>query len=338
MKAFTLLRLMIWSIILTICIVVVASNFIVSQTVLDKHKLEAAAKKGDVYPVIRSQLLAPHILAAAKESDYSALVDEQLVNESVSKVFDDNTLEKLFSPALDSFSAWLNSKQPDASFTIDAQDEMKILSTNLTDKIVARIMNLPDCTYRNSLKDVENGVCKSIYVTQDELRQEILAALQTNNTIRDGKITASQLTLSNSLVARTRNIPELINMLYSAAIFAAGIFALVTLRLLFRYRLVGVATIGIAGILASIVLFVGIQSTASFATSIALEPAYASITQSITQLVADEAKRIALYLLAVSIVLTLLGAGLWFGIRRRRTTKAQTIHFAEKSSSTSEVK
>lgn len=329
MKVLTLLRLMIWSLVLAICIVVVTSNYIVSQTILDKHNLQTAAKKGNVYSTVRNQLLAPHILATAKESDYAALVDAKLVNESAAKVFDDATLEKLFSPAVDSLSAWLNSKQPDASFTIDAHEQMERLSTTLTDKVVTRIMALPDCTYRNSLKDIENGVCKSVYVTEDELRQEIIASLRTNSVIRDGEITAEQLTLPESLISRTRNIPEFINMLYSVAIFAAGIFALVSLRLLFKHRLIGIATIGISGLLASGILFVVVQSFASYMASIALEPAYETVAQSITQLVADETKQTVARLSAISMALVLVGIGLWFFTKRRQKDKRHTVHLEE---------
>lgn len=326
MKLFALLRLAAWGCILVLCSVVVMSNYIVSQTALNKHALQSAALNGGVYPAIRSELLAPRILAAARESSYSTLITTDTVNKTVDQVFDDAALEKMFAPALDSMSEWLDSKQPDVSFSLDASAQMKHLSEALADAIVSHASSLPDCTYRNSFRDIENGICRSTLLSDDALRQIVLAALRTNSIIKDGQITHEQVALSDSFVARTRNIPEYINMLYSAAIFAAGIFILAGLRMIYRYRLIGIGTIGIAGLVTSTVLLIGSQYITSLLGNVALEPVYETVAKSAATLLINETRQVALHLSLASFALTLVDMASWLAVKKHRKKSIQSIH------------
>ena len=168
MNAFRLLRLVLWGIVLAACLVVVALNYAVSRST-SSQDVQAIADEADAYTTIRQQLIAPKLLAAAKTTDYSTLVDAELIDSALSDSFSEQQLKKLLRPATESLALWLDSRRPDATFSVDASSQLAEFRSSFTTQLSARYMALPDCTYLNTYEDAQRLVCKSPYVTEEDV-------------------------------------------------------------------------------------------------------------------------------------------------------------------------
>ena len=325
MRLFRAIRLTLWSILLGGCIATGVLYLSIDKST-DATHLKSIARQADTYSIVRDDLLTPKILAEAQAAGYGSLVDEQVVSQAVAVSFDDAALEELLDPATQSLANWLGSRQPDANFSIDASAQFARLTSLLADKISTKMIAAPNCTYLNSIADVTNGICKIPSITQEELRAGIVTTLNAQPTIKEGTITSEQLEIPGTLLAQTRNVPQYLSMLYSAAIFAAGLGVLIVLWLLLRHRFVGIATVGVAGLIACVLLLSSQLSFMSGINSYVLEPGYQEIARALAQVISDEMRRTAIYIGAASLATTLIGTGGWWLVRRHRKQSEHAVH------------
>ncbi|MBH2008006.1 hypothetical protein I8H83_05380 [Candidatus Saccharibacteria bacterium] len=331
MRLFRAVRLTLWTILLGGCIATGVLYLSIDKST-DAAHLESIARQANTYDIVRDNLLTPKILAEAQGAGYGSLIDKQVVSQAVAVSFDDTALEQLLNPATQSLANWLGSRQPDATFSIDASKQFARLTSLLADKISTKMMTAPNCTYFNSLADVTHGVCKIPGIAQEELRTGIVAILNTQPMIKEGTITSEQLEIPSTLLTQTSNIPQYLSMLYAAAIFAAGLGVLIVIWLLLRHRLIGVATIGIAGLIAYALLLGSQLSFMNAINSYVLEPGYQEIVRALAQVISDEMRSTALYIGAVSLAITLIGAGGWWLLRRHRKQSEHAVHLHESNS------
>lgn len=329
MRIFRAFRLTLWSILLGVCIATGVLYISIDKTT-DAAHLKSIARQANTYSIVRDDLLTPKILVEAKNAGYDSLIDEQMVTQAVAVSFDDAALEQLLDPATQSLANWLGSMQPDASFSIDASAQFARLTSLLADKISAKMVAAPNCTYRNSLDDITNGICKIPLITQEELRTGIVTALDAQPTIKEGIITSEQLEIPGTLLSQVRNMPQYLSMLYSAAIFAAGLAILIVLWLLAKHRFRGIATIGIAGLIASAILLGSQLSFIGAINSYVLEPGYQEIARALAQAISNEMRSTATYIGAASLAITVVGTSGWWFMRRRRVAKqSSSVHFGK---------
>lgn len=334
MKFFKSIRLGLWCILVAICIAVVVLNYSISKVVSDATTLRKIARSANTYEIVRNNILTPRILKEAQDAGYNDLVDKKIVQTAVDKSFTDDNLDTLLVPATESMANWLGSKQPDATFRIDAKQQLTELTDSLASEITAKMLAQPACTYRSTLTEVATGQCRVPTLTEKEIRSGIITALRAQPTIKEGVISSEQLTIPGSVISQTRNIPEYLNMLNSAAIFAAGIFVLSSIWLLFKHRFRGIATIGIGGLVASLLVFVTQGSFVAGVNSYVLDPGYQELTRALAQATAAEMRSLLWPLVGISVALTAIGVTGWILVRRRRNTrdKDSRVHFGANSS------
>ncbi|QHN42327.1 hypothetical protein GII36_00440 [Candidatus Mycosynbacter amalyticus] len=334
MKFFKIVRLSLWCVIIASCIAIITLNYSITKVVSDASSLRKITRSANTYEIVRGDILTPRILAEAQDTGYGALVDEKVVRTAVDKSFDDDNLDKLLVPATESMANWLGSKQPDATFRVDAQQQLTELADSLAAEMTAKILAQPICNYTNTSADIATGQCRLSILSEKEIRAGILVALKSQPTIKEGVLSSDQLTIPNSVISQTRNIPEYLNMLNSAAIFAAGIFALSSLWLLIKHRFRGVAVIGIGGLLAALTVFIAQGSGVAIVNSYVLEPGYQELARALAAATAAEMRMTLLPLAGASALLTVIGFVGWYLIRRRRSTQHEKarVHFGESKS------
>lgn len=325
MKFFKFVRLSLWCGIVAVCIVIVLLNYSVSQITNDPAALQGIARSANTYEIVRDDILTPRILKEAQDAGYTELVDAQAVRVAVDKSFDDTSLDTLLAPATESLSSWLASKQPDATFRVEARQQLNKLTDTLATTITAKILAQPACSYWSTSADVATGQCHLSTLTEQDIRTGIVTALQSQPTIKDGVLSSDQLAIPDSVVEKTRNIPEYLNMLNSAAIFAAGILVLSTLWLLLKHRLAGIATLGISGLIAALGIYVAQNSFVAVVNSYALEPGYQELAHALAQATATEIRTLLWPLAGISALLAILGSSGWFALRRRRLAQDETV-------------
>lgn len=334
MKFFRIIRLSIWCVLLAACIAIVILNYTVSHITSDAKTLQKITGQAHTYTIVRHDIIAPRILAEAQDAGYGNLVDARLVQAAVDKSFSDSTLDTLLVPATESMANWLSSRQPDASFRIDVRRQLTTLTDLLATSIASKIADQPVCTYLNTTSDVATGLCRLSSVTGQDIRTGIVTALRAQPTIRDGVLSSDLITVPTSVVNQTRNIPEYLNMLNSAAIFAAGICVLSALWLLLKHRFRGIAVIGLAGLLAALVLFVAQGSLVTAVNSYVLEPGYQELARALASATATEMQTTLWPLVGVSTLLAVVGFAGWYIVRKQRTARHEKarVHFGESKS------
>lgn len=336
MKIFKAIRFSIWSILIALCVSVVVLNYSLATVTNNPAALQQIARSGGTYDILRRDILTPRIRAEVQAAGYGELIDRQLIQHAVDAAFSDRALDTLLVPATQSLSNWLGSKQPDPSFTVDAKRQLGTLADTLGAQISTKLMSQPVCTWRSTETDVATGTCHLPTLTRQSAQQEIVAALRSQPTITSGVISSSQITIPSSIAAKTRDIPEYLNMLNSANIFGAGILALSALWLLFKHRLRGIAVIGIGGLLAALFLYIAQSSLLGAVNSYALEAGYQELTRALAQSAAAQLRSTLLPLVAVSAALTLAGWGGWYVLRRRHSAQRKRAH-VQFGNSTSDI-
>lgn len=253
-------------------------------------------------------MLKPRLLEEARNAGYESLVDEATVSGALATSFSDAELRQLFTPATASLAAWLNSKQPDASFSVDARRQFDALTTQLSERLSAKMMALPACGFRNTMADIAQGVCRPPFSTQDELKAEIADTLRAQPLVKEGTLTSEQLALPDSLIARTRNLPEYLTMLYSAAIFAAGVLLIGALWVLWKHRFAGLIVIGLAGLIAAASLLAVQNNLLAAVNSLALATGYQAVARAVAGTIGSELFSLLAPLAGISAVVALVGA------------------------------
>lgn len=334
MKVLKLIRLSIWCALIAACISIIVLHLSISQVVSEPSQLRKIARQANTYEIVRSDILTPRILKEAQDAGYAELIDKPVVQKAVDKSFSDENLDTLLVPATESMANWLGSKQPDATFSIDASKQLTVLTDTLAAEITAKMLELPPCSFRNTLSDVATGKCLVPGLEEKEIRSGIITALRAQPTIQEGTLSSEQLNVPDPVISKTRNLPEYLNMLYSAAIFSGGILILSSLWLLFKHRFRGVATIGAGGLLATLIVFLAQANFVGTVNTLVLDPGYQELTRALARATAVEIRALLLPLLGVSAALTVVGAAGWFIVRRRRqaATRTSRVHFNESSS------
>lgn len=334
MKFFKIIRLSLWSIIVATCITIILLNYSLSRVTGDPATLRKIARSADTYEIVRSDILTPRILKEAQDAGYGDLVNTKIVQTAVDKSFNDDNLDKLLIPATESMANWLSSKQPDATFRVDARQQLTELTDSLAAEITAKMLAQPACTYRSTLTEVATGQCRVPTLGEKDIRAGIITALRAQPTIKEGVLSSDQLTLPGSVISQTRNVPEYLNMLNSAAIFAAGVFVLSALWLLLKHRFRGIAVIGLAGFIATLAVYIVQGSFVATVNSYVFDPGYQELARALAQAVATEMRGLLWILVGISAVLTAIGFIGWFIMRKLRISrhKKSQVHFSKAQS------
>ncbi len=257
MNVFRVIRRSLWGALLAALLLVGCVYLALAATLLSASSLTAISHQAGLATTIRNDMILPHLIAVAQQSDYAHLLDKKTITTAFNAAVPQATLEDRLAPAITATRDWLDSKQPDISFTIDTTDISQHFTTNLSKAVADNIKQLPACNYENSLADAEYGVCQSPYISAKELTKAVHEAIDAQPQLQLSSITADDINVSTATRQATKNLPDYINILYAASLLTAGLALLVALWLLSKHHLSGLITIGGALVALAIVLYVG---------------------------------------------------------------------------------
>ena len=230
-----LVRLTLWSLVLSICLVVLMSQLLLSRTLLDSRDMQSLVADTPIYDTVRRDILVPQIYATIQSSEYASVIEKETVTTAVDQTFDDKALDTLLAPTAHSLVNWLNSNQSDLSLPVHAQAEVHTLTR----------------TWLNTAEDIAQYICRPPTVDDSAIIRTVEQAIRSDSRFDDSNFDIVSLMLPESTRTFIEPIPRYINILYSAAIFAAGVLLLGVLWLLIRYKFTGVITLGVSAALAT---------------------------------------------------------------------------------------
>jgi len=328
MNVLRFIRRTLWSILLAICIVVGCAYIALSQVFLAPAGLTNIINESALAETVRAQGLLPRVLSATKSSPYAGLLDNKTVTDAFNASITKEAVSTKLTPAIESLSLWLNSKEPSADFSIDMTDLARAFSDQLVSRVGAKIDALPSCTRDNTLADIANGICRSTLISKEVITLSISQAIQSNNEIT---ITPETLPLLSSNNRAGDSLPSYLNILYSISLVAAAVIGLVGLWLLFKHRLGGIITLGAACLLAAIALYVISIILTQSTIAPADNPLLASIVSSATQSLRVTMEQQAMYL-AIGGTVAITIATIILVILNRRRNSHNTMRMSSDTS------
>ncbi len=329
MNIFKGIRLGIWSIILTACIVIGGLYLAVSQTFLTTKSLTTIVADSKLAETVRSEVLLPKVLQTTRASDYAALLDDKTVTTAFNEAVSTEVLNKKLEPAVDSLQKWLNSKEPTVDFSISMSDLSDSFAEKLASRVNDKYASIPRCTLRSTLADAENGVCSSSLVTKEALAQKINDMIKRDTSLQSSTtITPDSIQLSGSLQRIGSDLPTYLNMFYAGSIIAAGIAALVSLWLLLKHRLSGVIAFGSAGILSGLFLYIVSVIGTQRAGLVSSDPQILQIARAGSSAIEAALQQQAIILLSSGLALVIIGVVAKVLINRHSTPK-QSLHLSD---------
>lgn len=327
MNTFKVARLGIWGVILATCLSVAGLYLAVHQTFLVGDSLQHIVKESRIAETVREEVLLPKILQTTRASDYSSLLDGQTVTDAFNEAVSTETLNAKLKPAALAIQKWLNSEEPEVSFSINMTDLSDSFANTLSKKVQSKVAALPACTLRNSLSDAQSGTCKSSLVTPEALAERINTLIANDSTLASNTtITPATLNLPTSSGAAS-DIPSYLNLFYALSLVALGITVVVSLWLLLKHRLSGIVTIGAGALLAGMGMFLvsvvgpqrlGIVSSDSQVQQV-LRAGSSGLEANLQQL--------SVTLGVVGLVL-IVGGAIGLLIIKKRFQSSQSIHFS----------
>lgn len=331
MNVFAIIRRSLWAVILAACIIWSGVYLAVWQTLLSADGLNTIVRQSRVADTVRQDILLPRVLATTRSSDYAALLDDQTVTAAFNEAVSADTLNTKLAPAIESLSLWLNSKEPAINFTIDLSDLSAAFADKLSSKIDAKLAALPPCTVRNTLADVQSGVCRSSIVSQKALSEQINQAIKNDPTLKENTtLTPQSADVSSAVRYRAFDLPSYLNMFYGSSIIAAGIGALIILWLLFKHRFASVITIGVACMIAALGLFGGSIALSHATLGLADDELASKVLFTAVRALESAAQTQALWLAIGGGAAIVIGSATIFILARRRTSR-QTMHMSDSS-------
>lgn len=328
MNIFKIVRLVVWGALVAICIVITCLYLAINQTFLTRDGLTTVVKESRVADTVRSEILLPKILQTTRASDYSTLLDDKTVTEAFNSAVSTEVLTKKLQPAVDSLQKWLNSEEPKIVFSIDMSDLSDTFAATLADKVNTKVASLPRCTAQNTIAQAESGVCRSTVITANTLSKQIEEMIKTDPTLASNvTITPESIQLSPSIQRNGSDLPSYLNLLYAAAIVAAGVTALVSLWLLFKHRLAGVITLGASALLGGIGLFIIATLGAHAAGSFSSDSQVQQLARAGASAFEAAVQRQFILLFIGGIIALLIGVTAAILLRRRRASH-QSMHLS----------
>lgn len=329
MKTWHGVRLGLYAVIIAVCVTVVGTYWTMQSTVLQKGSLGRWAKQSNSYASIRDALFTPKITEAvndAKPNGFGLLPDND-IRAAINHAITPNDVAAKSQPALDAIHAWLDSKADTIEFSIPTADLRSRVITNLTDELSRELQRAPICSFNNSYSDIENGLCQYGAAFSEQIKQVLVDALESNLARHDtNTITASDITIPASIARGTKNLPDILNLLYMAAIFCGGLLALALLWLIVRHRAAGLIALGSGGIIGVIgMLSVVAVITSTLVRSAKLSPFSAFIGAANRDMTSVTWQH-ALWIASGSLLLLLLGIAIILLLRKRQRNH-QTLHF-----------
>ncbi len=258
MKVWRGFTLVLWVSLLTLCLSVFLYNLAVQSTILNASTAKTQLAKSGFYTSIRDDVLAGRVMDAVNERfPGNKLIDKPFIQSILPSVFTKDELQRRIEPVIDTTYRWLDSKEPEVTFSVTIQDKKDAFYKALEPALQKKITALPECSdYAYPPEEaILNDLCRPDYVTASEATQAAMGSLRVGESPLGSTLTQDSFTLGSNATQALGRIPTYLNFLWvlNLIAIAVGLFAII--MLLIARRLTGVIAIGCSLLLAGIAVW-----------------------------------------------------------------------------------
>lgn len=246
MKVWRVISLTLWSVVLTVLLIVSGAYYLLSSTVLDQSKATNALRQTGFYDVVRSQVLLPKVqeqLSAGQSA--SAVLPSQDVLNSVNQVFTADKIRSITDQVLGAAYQWSDNKSPTIDFSIPVANEKDALGKALQAQIQQNVAELPRCGANDEVPDnLAQATCLPLYVSRDTVSSAVISDMQQHLQTVDDKLTPDTLHVTNKDLGSAVNTPDYIGYLWTLNLITLPLSLVIALYLLLKRRGAGLIAIG----------------------------------------------------------------------------------------------
>lgn len=267
MKVWRGISLGLWSVTLTVLLLICTVYFLVSNTLLDEVAVTKQLDSSRVYGVLRTEVVIPAITdQITRKSDPNSLISPDVITKSLSSSLSETDVKTISQPMLDALYGWLNKKRPDPNFSVSIAAENEQFLASLKDTVKQKLTSLPVCAmYYVDEATLVRGECLPQYTTVDVALDEVMTQVRVQATPFGTEISDQTVGLSSKQLGDNANIPDYLSYLWTLNLIALPLAGLSILYLLIKFGGTGAIVIGSvlvllgAGLLGAYLLLRSIQ-------------------------------------------------------------------------------
>lgn len=255
MKVWRGFTLTVWVILLTLLAAFFMQYRALQTTVLDAKNVKAQLVQSGTYEKLRDTLLLDKLTTGVAERyPNETLIARPLLQKALTDALPASEVQKRFEPAVDALYRWLDSKEPEISFSVDLSDRVEVFYRSLEVQLSDKIASLPSCgDYRYP---PENAIlvdkCLPLYATAPEATTAAMSAVRSTELPNGNTLSAESFAVPATQKGSLAQIPTYLNYLWVLNWVAIALFVLISLLLLVSRRALGFIAVGVSLIAASL--------------------------------------------------------------------------------------
>ena len=318
--------MVLWALLLIMCTTFAIVYRSIQTTALDQHTTTELLRDSSVYTTIRNEILAPKVLSSINEQQPgNQLLDLPLIRTVLEQTLPDSELERRLQPAITSLYRWLDSKEPEVTFSLSLADKQTVFYKALEQAVNKKTTSLDSCV--NDPYPPEDALlkyrCLPSYLTAKEATQAVMGAARAQNIASAAHLSAEQFELPRGVdVGKVKQLPTYLNMLWAINWLALAGLGIIPIFLFISRRAVGSIATGLAFIVAGLIALVSIPSVG--AISLTGSNGFAHIGAELVKILSPTIIQSGSLLATISIIVgtafVILG-GAW-----RKTSKGRKKH------------
>lgn len=258
MKVWRGFTLTIWVVVLTLLATFAMQYRSLQATALDASHVKTQLVKNGAYENLRDTLLLERLRAFINNRyPGNTLIDTPLLRTVLTEVLPRSELQKRIDPIVDSTYRWLDSKEPEVSFSVDLSDKKEVFYRSLEVQLGKKIATLPSCgDYRYPPEDaILVDKCLPVYINARDATDAIMTTARATEFPLGDTVASDTFELPKEQVGTVKQIPTYLNYLWVLNLVAIIVFAIIALLLLVTRRVLGIMAIGISLVLAGLAVW-----------------------------------------------------------------------------------
>lgn len=240
-----------WVTVMAGCVGLIATYYILSQTILNPAAVKGWFNDSGVYRT----LIDMEAKNSAQIPASSSIVTPKVMERAIRAGTRPDDVRKKAEPIIDAVYAWLDSKNPDIEFSLSTKDDYERLMTALRSELTAHIKTLPACDQYVAPEELATATCLPSYVTVDTAVDTVMKQIREQDSLSEKVLTPEALSLETKSDG-VRLLPDLISYLWVAQLMAMPVLAIIALVLVIKRRGGGLISVASALLSSSLTLFI----------------------------------------------------------------------------------
>ena len=256
MKVWQGFTLTVWVILLMLLAAFAMQYKALQATVLDSSTAKTQLAQAGSYETLRDTVLLEKLRAIVQARyPQNTLIDDAMLRSILAETLPRDEMQRRFEPVVDSVYRWIDSKEPEISFSVDLSDKVGVFYRVLEVQLGKKLASLPSCgDYRYPPDEaVLVDKCIPVYIAVTEATATAMDTLRSSELPIGNVVTPETFTAPGRQASPLKQLPTYLNYLWVLNYVAIALFVLISLLLVVTRHSLGALAVGVSLIGASLV-------------------------------------------------------------------------------------